>query len=167
MASSAYEQILKVQALDVSIRQLRHRHANHETRAVVEQIEADLSETDSEIAAVDVEIGEAQKQQRALEHDVGSLEDKQQGIQTKLYGGEVTASKELLALQAEADMLAEKQRAIEDDQLVIMESVETLIDRKDDIAKRRAEITGRLDAAVTDRDDALVEIDREIAKNGD
>ena len=163
MASSAYEQILKVQALDVSIRQLRHRHANHETRQAVEQLEVELAETDAQIASVDAEIAEATKNQKGLELEVGSLEEKQNGIQAKLYGGEVTASKELLALQAEADTLAEKQRSLEDDQLEIMEGVEGLDDRRAQIDKQRGAITEKLEQAAVVRDNALAEMDETIA----
>ncbi len=165
MASSAYEQILKVQALDVSIRQLRHRHAHHETRLAVDKIETRLEAIDVEIASVDAEIAEAQKQQRDLELEVGSIEDKQKGIQAKLYGGEITASKELLALQAEADGLAEKQRAVEDDQLVIMENVELLNERRAEIDQRRSACIAELNEMVGTRNVALAEVDTEIEAN--
>lgn len=124
MASQAYEQILQVQGLDLSIIQLKHRLAHHPTRLRIVEIDSELAANDVSAAEVAERRHELERQQKKLEDEVAMIAARRQDIDGKLYGGEVTASKELLALQDEAASLLNRQTQMEDDDLVIMEQAE-------------------------------------------
>ena len=172
MASESYEQILQIQALDLTIAQLRHRRENHPAKTKVSEVDAQLSEHDLSVAAIDEERHELTKQQKRLEDEVALVAEKRSDIDAKLYGGEVTASKELLALQDEAASLLARQTDMEDDNLVIMEQVEevdsrlgVLAEAREAIASERAEHQSVLDAGIVEIDAELqvVEAERSAA----
>lgn len=159
MASSAYEQILKVQAADLQLIQLRHRHDNHPARAAVaeaEQVLADLARVGQ---SIDERRHEVDRDRKRLEDQAALLADKRSQIDRKLYGGEIAASKELLALQGEATMLKSKQDEIEDRELELMEQLEEIDSERaaQEDSQRAAEIElsqlqGQLDTALSDLD---------------
>ncbi|MEM7326459.1 MAG: C4-type zinc ribbon domain-containing protein [Actinomycetota bacterium] len=126
MASEAYEQILHIQALDLSLAQLRHRIDTHPARAAIAEVDASLAAHDAEVATVAEHKHELERTQKRLEDEVAIIEDRRKDIDGKLYGGEVTASKELLALQDEAASLLSRQNQIEDEDLEVMEQIETI-----------------------------------------
>ncbi|MEL6983036.1 MAG: C4-type zinc ribbon domain-containing protein [Actinomycetota bacterium] len=168
MASPAYELILEVQALDLSIEQLRHQAANHPDRERLNEIDARLAAHDAEAAEVEAARHELERQRKRLEDEVATIQARRVEIDGKLYGGEVTASKELLALQDEADSLLTKQTALEDDELELMEQLE---ERTGDLSSRaetragieaeRATVQSGLDAAVATIEAQIGEIDQQ------
>lgn len=170
MASQSYEQILQIQALDLSIAQLRHRRENHPAKAKMAEIDAQLAEHDAAVAVIDEERRELTKQQKRLEDEVATVTAKRTDIDNKLYGGEVTASKELLALQDEAASLLARQTAMEDDDLVIMEQVEevdsrlgVLAEARTAIEKERAEHELLFNTAVSEIEAEVTTIEAERA----
>lgn len=164
VASEAYEQILEIQSLDQSIDQLRHRSERHPSRAKLAEIDEALAASDAEVAEVDGRKHELQRQQKRLEDEVATIEGKRRDIDGKLYGGEVTASKELLALQDEAASLLGRQTQIEDDDLVVMEQIEEIDGELAALAERRAGLEADRAAADADLQAAVGEIDQEIAQ---
>lgn len=163
MASPAYELILEVQALDLSVDQLRHQAATHPDRERVAEIDARLAAHDAEVAEVESARHELERQRKRLEDDVATIQARRTEIDGKLYGGEVTASKELLALQDEAASLLGKQNALEDDELELMEQLEL---RSGDLATRaegRSELEAERATAQASLDAALATIEAEIA----
>ncbi len=162
MASPAYELILQIQGLDLAIDQLRHRAASHPERESIAAADAELAAHDAEAAVVEERRHAIERDRKRLEDEVALLRDRRTEIDGKLYGGEVTASKELLALQDEASGLLDRQTALEDDELELMEQLEELSadlgarsESRAVIEARRHEATGRLD-------EAIAEIDGEI-----
>lgn len=166
MASPAYELILEVQTLDLSVDQLRHQAATHADRERLSEIDTRLAAHDAEVAEVEAARQDVERQRKRLEDEVATIQARRTEIDGKLYGGEVTASKELLALQDEAASLLQKQTALEDDELELMEQIE---ERSGDLAGR-AEIRSGLEseraAAQSSLDAALATIDAEITEIG-
>lgn len=163
MASPAYEQILTVQNLDLNLRQLRHRHQHHPARTDIAAVDAEIAEVDERLAEIESRHHDVERQRKRLEDESALMQAKRKDIDGKLYGGDVTASKELLALQDEAAMLLGKQTELEDQELELMETLEsvgserdTATGTRDDLTSRRSELEASLAAA-------LVEIDTEVA----
>ncbi len=162
MASPAYEQILAIQALDLGLRQLEHRHRSHPIREQLTAIEAELTAVDAESATIEERHHDLERGRKRLEDEAAIISDRRTAIDGKLYGGEVTASKELLALQDEAAMLLAKQTEIEDQELELMEALEGVDGERAEAANRRRELDERRAGVQTELDAALAEIDSEI-----
>ncbi len=164
MASQAYEQILQVQGLDLSITQLHHRRDHHPARLAIGEIDAALVSHDVEVAAVAERRHELERQQKRIEDEVATVEARRQDIDGKLYGGEVTASKELLALQDEAASLLSRQTDMEDDDLVIMEQIEEVDGELSTFAETRSSLEQQRQAHETELAKAEAEIAVELAE---
>ncbi len=162
LASQAYEQILRIQGLDVAIMQLRHRSDGHPVRARLGELDAALAEHDESVAVIEQRRHELQREQKRLDDEVASIEARRRDVDGKLYGGQVTASKELLALQDEAASLLDRQTRIEDDDLVVMERVEEIEGELADLADRRAELERQRAESQAELDTALAEIRTEL-----
>ncbi|MEM7275181.1 MAG: C4-type zinc ribbon domain-containing protein [Actinomycetota bacterium] len=143
MASEAYEQILHIQSLDRSIALLRHRADSHPARTAIDAVDRQLAAHDGGTTEVEERRHELGRTQKRLEDEIASIEDKRRDIDGKLYGGEITASKELLALQDEAAALLQRQTGLEDQDLEIMEQVEELESTLASLAEQRSELTGQ------------------------
>lgn len=163
MASEAYEQILHIQSLDLSIEQLRHRIVTHPARDAIEQIDVGLADHDGRVTEVDAKRHELGRVQKRLEDEVASIEDKRRDIDGKLYGGEVNASKELLALQEEAGSLLERQTGLEDEDLEIMEQIEEVDGQLEVLAGERTALTDQRSVHEGELGTAIDSIEGEIA----
>ena len=166
------EALLAVQAHDTTIDQLRHRSATLPARAEVAAIESQLAELEKKAAEVATDLHAVDRRQKAAEDEVASLAAKITELDKKLYGGTVSAIKELQALQADIEALQRRKSEIEDVELAAMEEREPfeaelgVIDgeraRLDDlagqlraaIAEAEAEIEGEVAAEVAVRDEA-------------
>ncbi len=163
LASQPYEQILQIQALDLSIAQLRHRTEHHPIRTRLAEIDAQLLEHDASAATVIEEKHDLERQQKRLEDEVATVSAKRADIDGKLYGGEVTASKELLALQDEAASLLARQTGMEDDDLLIMEQVEEVESKLSVFDEARAALVSERTQQEAELEAAVVEMSAEIA----
>lgn len=164
MASPAYELILEVQSLDLAIDRLRHQAATHPDRDRLAEIDERLAAHDGSVAEVEAVRHDLERQRKRLEDEVSTIGARRSEIDGKLYGGEVTASKELLALQDEAASLLGKQTGLEDEELELMEQLE---EQAGDLAARaeaRAAIEAERATVQTSLDDALAGIDAEIGE---
>ncbi len=164
LASPAYELILEVQALDLSVDQLRHQAAVHPDRERLVEIDSRLADHDGLVGEVEAARHDVERQRKRLEDEVATIEARRTEIDGRLYGGEIQASKELLTLQEEAASLLGKQTALEDDELELMEQLEehngdlaAKAETRAAIEAERAGVQGALDAA-------LAEIEVEIAE---
>lgn len=164
MASVAYEQILEVQSLDLKLIQLRHRLATHPARAEVADADERIATIEAEKAEIEVRQHDFERTQKRLTDEVDTIEAKRLEIDGKLYGGTVTASKELLALQDEAAQLLARQTSIEDDQLVVMESMEGVSAELDTVEAAMTEATAARETASVALAAATADLDREIGE---
>lgn len=161
MASPAFEQILAIQALDLSLRQLEHRHRSHPIREQIAGVEADLAEIDGLMADIAERHHDLERNRKRLEDEAAIMADKRTAIDGKLYGGEVTASKELLALQDEAAMLLAKQTELEDQELELMEALEGVEGERSEAADQRRQLDEQRATIQSELDAALAEIEAE------
>ncbi len=162
MTAPVYERLLAVQDLDVKLTQLRHRHANHSLRG-------EISDTDAAIAVIDetgTEIAGRKavfdKQNAELDAEVTTIRARRAEIEGKLYDGSVTGTKDLLALQEESAMLLERRNGTEDEELEIMEQIETITRELQAVAdERSAKVTAK-EKLQAELDTVLVAIEAEI-----
>ncbi len=92
------------------------------------------------IEATFAQLHEVRNAQKAAEDEAATVEEKAVEVDRMLYGGTITAAKELEAYQADLAMLKERQSSLEDVALEQMERAEPL---EAELAKRRAEARRR------------------------
>lgn len=126
MAAPAYDQLLVVQDLDTAIDQRRHRIAHHPIKEEIAAINAKIDAVAETVAEIETRRHDLQRNVKRLADEVALIDDKRSQIDAKLYGGSVTGTKDLLALQDEAKMLLDRKNSIEDEELEFMESLETV-----------------------------------------
>lgn len=163
MASPAYELILEIQALDLSIDRLRHQAAAHPERARLAEIDEQLAGHDAEAAEVAAAHHDLERRRKRLEDEVSTIQARRVEIDGRLYGGEVTASKELLALQDEAASLLGKQTSLEDDELELMEELEVQSQELSSRAAARAALEATRAEAESALTVALAEIEADVS----
>ena len=156
------DDLLKVQAHDTAIEQLRHRRSSLSEREQLTDLAAQRAGIDVELTTLAAERDELARDQRRLEDKVAMVEAKVDAEQAKLYGGSVTSPKEAQALQDEIDSLKRHQGTLEDRILVLMEAIEPLTGSIDGfestiagIDERRTEVQSSLDSQESELDEGL------------
>jgi uncharacterized protein len=131
--------VLALQEVDTALDQLRHRRAH-----LPEQ--AELAAIDREGAALEKGAGglragrdELAAREAAVEADLASTEARAEAVNQRLYGGGVSASRELQAMAADVEALKARASVLEDQALELMEEREPL-------DAQLAQLTGQLDA---------------------
>ena len=143
MSTEDLQALLDLQAVDTSIDQHRHRRQNLPERASLAEIDRRIAaarENLSAAAAVRDEIG---ARQAAVESELAATELRSKEVSKRLYGGEVSASRELQAMSDELDSLKARASGLEDQLLEILEEREPI------------------DSQVASQETALSQMDRE------
>ncbi|HEV2811562.1 MAG TPA: C4-type zinc ribbon domain-containing protein [Acidimicrobiales bacterium] len=155
MADPSLEALLEVQARDLAIDQLRYRRQALPQRQALEAVTATLAGVERSIGAATARIHELERQQRRLEDDIDLIEAKAQDSESRLYGGQVHAPKELQALATEVKSLRNRKSLREDELLEVMEEAEPLhaeIDRLQAEAQALTIESDRLAGAIADEE---------------
>jgi predicted nucleic acid-binding Zn-ribbon protein len=131
------EAVLRVQDLDTALDQHRHRRATLPEREALaasdRQLQA-LAQVASEVSARRDEV--AARQDR-LEGELNSTRARITDINRRLYGGMVSATRELTAMAAEVEHLESRSSGLEDQVIEVMEQREPLDDEVLDLDRRR------------------------------
>ena len=159
----SFDQLLVLQEHDTTVEQLRHRRATLPEREQLVAHRQDLVALEQQLASVQQQRDDVARSQKRLEDEVATVEAKVADVHSKLYGGSVTAPKELQALQDDETSLKRHQGNVEDKVLEQMELAVPLDDELEALAARRVELEQlavRADQAITV---AEAEIDAELA----
>jgi predicted nucleic acid-binding Zn-ribbon protein len=126
MASSELEQLLQLQEHDTVIDQLRHRRASLPEREQLHQLEARQAEVATTLTGARQQRDQILRRQTELEAELQALESRLTELNGKLYGGVITASRELQAMAAEVESLKKRRSSLEDHTLEAMDEREPL-----------------------------------------
>lgn len=121
---SALEQLLELQGLDTHVDQLRHRLSHDPAHAALAEAEQVVRSTEAALAEAEGRRQEIRHIQKRFEDESASCGEKIDRENARLYGGTVTAHKELEALQAEVAMLKARQSTLDDQVIEQMELAE-------------------------------------------
>lgn len=156
--------LLDVQDHDVALDQLRHRRETLPERAALREQETAQQRAGAELGTLRQQLREIEAAQRTIEDEVATLDAKTATENKKLNSGTITAPREIQALSDEIDALGRRKRAIEDDEIELMEKAEPLaadVERLERVqADADAEIA-RLRGAIAEQE---ASIDAEIAR---
>jgi predicted nucleic acid-binding Zn-ribbon protein len=134
LSTSPLDALVVLQDLDTAIDQHRHQRAHLGERAelaAIDQQAAGLRSAAAEVTQVRDRIAE---RQAVLEGDLSATEERAAAVSRRLYGGEVSASRELQALAADIDGLKARASVLEDQVLELMEEREPLDARVSDLS---------------------------------
>jgi hypothetical protein len=167
--------LLSVQDLDVSIDQHRHRRQTlperDELRAIDTQMDSLKAQSDRVTGALDV----IARRESELEAELSATEQRAATVSRRLYGGEVSASRELQAMAADVETLKARASELEDQGLILLEEREPLDMTIDELAVQlgsldleRAAVLGRLAEAEDKVDGEIASLirDREESAAG-
>lgn len=165
------EVLLEVQQHDTHIDQLEHRRRALAERAELTAVESDVAALEKRLADLDVNLAGARELQTRHEGELASTEARIAEVDKRLYGGTVSASRDLQAMSAEVDSLKRRQSLLEDEVLAAMDAVEPLQRDREELLARRAELDGRagaLRAAIAEAETAIeAELHAERAQRDD
>lgn len=154
MTAASLEALLEVQDLDLALDQIRHRIANLAERAELQAAAGRQGELRSRREETAAEASEAASRQEQLEAELAATEERAATVRRRLYGGEVSASRELQAMATDLEGLRARASALEERVLEAMEVREALDARAgaigaelETVSATAADLEGRARAA--------------------
>jgi predicted nucleic acid-binding Zn-ribbon protein len=156
--------LLEIQRSDTELEQLRHRRVALPARNVLAEAEAAVAKADEALAAASEERHRIDRDQRRLEDEIAVLTEKAEKADRQLYGGGVSAIKELQALQEEIAALGRRQRELEDHVLELMEAAEPVDERISALQAGRDTAEATATAARSEVAAGETEVDDRIAE---
>lgn len=144
---SSLESLLVVQEHDTVLDQLRHRRATLPERAHLAAVEHRLIELDTQLADARARRDEVAARQAALEAEIATADNRIIEIEKRLYGGTVSASRELTAMSEEVNHLKARRSTTEDQVLEVMEEREPLDNEVTQLESTQADLDNEVIAA--------------------
>jgi predicted nucleic acid-binding Zn-ribbon protein len=126
VTAPAFEALLALQEIDTALDQVRHRRQHLPARAELLAVTKERAALDSRARSVVEARDEVARRQRRLEDELSSTEQRSKEVTTRLYGGVVTASRELQALAADLEQLKARASDLEDGILAVLDEREPL-----------------------------------------
>lgn len=158
---------MAVQDHDTALDQLQFRRHNLVERTTAEAAGRDLASVEGEIAGITRELDELRVRQGELEREIDAASERIRTIEKRMYGGEITASRDLEAMAHEVDSLAKRRAGLEDDELEVMEELDPLERSLAALAERKAEVAALVERARSELASAEAVVDAEIARETD
>jgi uncharacterized protein len=151
------QKLLELAAEDVALTQLAHRRRTLPEAAAVEAaVEAERALADDVVRA-ETEVRDLQREVRRLEADVETVRSRAAKDQKLLDSGSVSA-KQMTDLQHELESLSRRQSDLEDQELELMERLETAEATLRAASEGREKAHADVERAEQLRDDALADI---------
>ena len=125
-SSERFHRLLEVQDHDTAIDQLLHRRANLGQRAELRAVDAQIASIESKHFEVGEERDVLGTRQASLEEQIAASRARSGEIERRLYSGQVTAARDLQAMDDEVKHLARHVSELEDREIEVMEQLEPL-----------------------------------------
>jgi predicted nucleic acid-binding Zn-ribbon protein len=155
--------LLDVQELDSKADVLRHQRAHLPETAEIAALEASRRELDAQARDARVVRDDLEAAQQKAEADVEAVRARRQRDQNRLDQGVVTQPKDLEHLQSEVANLQRRISVLEDEELAVMEELETAQATLGELETKVAEADERLAALAESRERRTAEIDAQLA----
>jgi uncharacterized protein len=151
VSSLALEALLVLQELDTTVDQRIHRRATLPEHAEMAAIDARLVDLRSQLGSVTSAKDEVAAVEDGLQRDLDGAEARIAEVSKRLYGGGVSASRELQAMAADIESLRARAAHLE-------ESVFEQMEAREPLDARIAELETEIEAAVAERAAAAVRL---------
>ena len=163
-ASERFVHLLAVQDHDTAIDQLVHRKGALTERsqlAVVESRMAALDARRRQVGSVRDALGERQS---SLEEQIGASRTRSKEIERRLFSGEVTAARDLQAMDEEVKHLSRHVSELEDREIEVMEELEPLDAELGEMDAELGRLSADADSLRSTINTEESEIDAELAR---
>jgi predicted nucleic acid-binding Zn-ribbon protein len=162
MSAPQLAALLAVQDLDTAIDQVRHRRSHHPARAELAAVDAAEAAARPRRVVAEAARDEVAARQARLETELAATEQRSQDVSRRLYGGEVSASRELQALAADIEALGRRSSDLEDAVLAVLDEREPLDAAVAALDAGGVELVRRRSAAAAELAAAEIELDAEL-----
>ncbi len=148
-----FDTLIRVQEHDTTLDQLRHRMEALPERALLRDLQKRQAVLEAELSEVQAGVDDLAGRQRQLEERIAAAAGRRHQIEQRMLTGEVTASRDLQAMDTEVHQLSSRQEHFEEEELALLEEEEPLdvllAERRSSYEEMAAE-AARLTAAVAD-----------------
>jgi predicted nucleic acid-binding Zn-ribbon protein len=121
-----YDTLMQVQEHDTALDRLRHRIDTMPERAALAEVGAAQAALAGAIAEVQAQVDGLAGHQALIEEQIAASAKRRHEIEERMRSGGVTAARDLQAMDHEVGQLADRQRSLEDQVMVLMEEGEPL-----------------------------------------
>jgi predicted nucleic acid-binding Zn-ribbon protein len=153
--------------LDAELSRLDHRRRVLPENAEFERAQQRDGELRDELATLEATGSDLTRDQAKAERDVDQVRTRIERDRARLDAGQVSSPKELENLQSEIVSLERRQGDLEEVVLEVMERLEQVIRRSDELSTELTALTGQMKEIAARRDAAFAEIDEQAGKAGD
>jgi predicted nucleic acid-binding Zn-ribbon protein len=161
-AASDQQRLLAVQALDTRIDQLAHRRRTLPEHALLTDLDDQLAALRDQLVEAETEQSDLARELSKAEGDVDQVRARAERDQKRLDAGQVSSPKELESLQHEIATLANRQGALEEVVLEIMERLESSQSRSAELTAQQEAAQARVAELTASRDTTITEVDAEV-----
>lgn len=124
--SGPLQDLLAVQDLDLALDQLRHRRSHLPEREELVALEGQADAQSRRLSEVESARAELGGRQSGVEAELAATEQRAAAIDKRMYGGDVSTSRDLQAMSAELEQLKHRASSLEDAVIEVMEATEPL-----------------------------------------
>ena len=156
--------LLDLQSLDALLDLLAHRRRTLPQLAELAELAQRRSALDDERVGAETDVADLSRQQRKADADVEQVKARRTRNQERLDRGDVGSPKDLAGLQSEVQALQRRIDVLEDEELEVMELLETAQARLAQGKRALEQIDAQLAALGSVRDEAFATIDAEAEK---
>ncbi|MDQ6783986.1 MAG: C4-type zinc ribbon domain-containing protein [Actinomycetota bacterium] len=164
MTSPSLDALLALQDTDTDIERHRHRRRSLPEKEQAGEVDRRLAALESDAARTGAVLGEIVARQQILEDDLATTERRIDEVNKRLYGGQVTASRDLQAMAADVKNLQARRSDLEDRVLEVLDEREPHDQRLGVLGTERTEAQASRQALGVTIVDAEAVIDAQIAR---
>lgn len=151
--------LLDLQLHDATLAQLTHRKKSLPEYARLEELTAQHKELDGQRVESETLVSDLTRDQKKADQEVENVKARRVRDQQRMDTGQITSPKDLENLQHEVTALERRISTLEDEEIEIMEALETAETQLESLRARLSEVEQAIETAETSRDAAITEID--------
>ena len=162
-SSDSVHPLLEIQRLDTQTEQLHHRRDNLSQRQDLSAVRTEQAERQAQIDTVALQRIEVLTRQKRLEDEAAIIQAKADVDDNRLYSGEITAIRDLQALQDEIKGLRSRQGMLEERAIEALVEAEELTDQAESLEEQRRSCDERVTVLEAELASAETAIDDQLA----
>lgn len=152
---------MDVQGRDSALARIEHRRARLPELNRIAELEEQARNWESQRVAAQTRVSDLAEDQRAAEHEVDQVRARRDRNNDRMNSGAVTNPKDLEGLEHELTALDRRIGTLEDEQLEVMDKLESAETQLAQTADKLAEVSSELAAERGSRDEQFAEFDAE------
>jgi uncharacterized protein len=148
-----FDTLMEVQEHDTALDQLRHRIDSLPERLELQEVEKRQRSLEAAAVEVKTQVDDLAGRQRLLEDRIAAAASRRHEIEQRMESGEVSASRDLQAMDHEVHHLSARQAQFEEEEIALLEEEEpfdSLLMEHEAAASSLGVEAGRLNAAIAE-----------------